>query len=232
MIISLVAFITVFYTYGAIPPQSYSLEAILKNSQEESVAMLKKMGPSTQKQLENLAFNGSEPMERRWKSVMLLTLTQGKESLPIIKKALADKEWFMRSAGLTALQKIDQDVAKKMAFEKLKMDPALMVRMKALEILRHQPNAQTRQLFWSKLSSKDSFHQNKSLWIRRDIALELARQPQQKDLNKWVSLLHESEPEMQAIASRALAKIDQSSAEKSELSVSYWREKYPKNQSL
>ncbi len=191
-----------------------------------AINRIKNVGSEGHSRLMQLAFSDKWPMKTRWKSFMLLTLSQGNQSLPVIKKALLDKVWYMRSAGLTALQSIEPQGAKKWAYKMLNSDPALMVRMKALEVLSHDRSEKVTELFWKKVYSADSLYREKSLWIREDLARLLLRQPREKDLQRWVRMLHDSDKQLQGLASQALEKLhDRNLVETT--SVSYWQEKYP-----
>ena len=94
-----------------------------------------------------------------------------------------------------------------MGLPKTESDPALLVRMKALEILKDETGDKYKELFWKKVYSPDSLNGKKSLWIRNDIARILMQDPRKKDLKRWVRLLHEHDRRLQTIASKALSKI-------------------------
>ena len=181
--------------------------------------------------LERMAFNDKWPLKTRWKSFMILTEIKGAKSLSQIKRALLSKTWYMRSAGLTALKNIDPQAAKKWAYNKLNNDPALLVRTKALEILKNEKSEKVKELFWKKVYSADSLHRNKSLWIRGDLARILLKEPRKKDLRRWVRLLHESDQELQTVASYALSKIKSDGSKNAE-NISYWQKKYPSSKKL
>jgi len=206
------------------------VESLLTRDFETTVDSLEKLGPTAYLPLQTLAFDSNQSMEKRWKSLMALAKLAGSQSLPIVEKALTDSHWFMRSAGLTALEALDKKKSLKWAFEKLKSDPALMVRMKAFEVLRGQENNSITELFWQKLHSADSFHQNRSLWIRYDLAYELLQRPRKKDIQRWVSILHGRDNKLQAIASQALSKLSGQTSPSQDNQVSFWQEKYPQSQ--
>lgn len=190
------------------------------------VQKVKNEGPLVVGVHKKRAFDSQLPMTQRWQSFMVYTQVRGKKSLPEIKRALTSKTWFMRSAGLMAMEKISIQSAKQWAYQKLMADPALMVRMKALEILQKSMDEKVITLFWSKLYASDSFHQNKSLWIRQDIAQQLAKKPRKKDLKKWIKLLHEEKQDLQNVAAQALAKMNKVSHPQGQ-ATSYWLKKYP-----
>ena len=197
----------------------------LNHSHEQAVQKVRRQGRRSLEQLRTIAFDQATPMKTRWKSFMVFTEVLGKESLPEIKKALLSKTWYMRSAGLTAMNSLDSHAARKWAYQKLGKDKALMVRMKALEILQNSMDTKVTELFWNKLYAKDSFHMNKSLWIREDLAKLLLKKPRKKDLAKWVKLLHGEDLKLQGIASQALAKLNK--VDPLSKKVSYWQERFP-----
>ena len=181
--------------------------------------------------LRTLAFDEKIPMKTRWKSFMLYTQLKGEKSISVISRALDHKDWFMRSAALTALETINESMVRRKAFDKLNSDPALMVRSKALEILQKQSGREIVELFWKKLHSPDSFHNSKSLWIRKNLALNLMKRPRRRDLNRWVQLLHGSDEEIQQVAALALSKIDNQSSSSDKTKgkdVDFWKSRYPK----
>lgn len=203
-----------------------SVAYALRAPHEMAVASIKQMGQPAVERLQQMAFSDKWPMKTRWKAFMVFTHVQGKQSTEAIKKALLSSTWYMRSAGLTALKSIDSLGAKKWAYKLLSTDPALMVRMKAVEILQETPDEKVTELFWKKINSQDSVHRQKSLWIRGDMARVLMQQPRTKDLKRWLSLLHQTDKELQQIASIALSKLHKTPS--SSNSVSYWQRKYPK----
>lgn len=217
------------FIFAAVGTDSVDQQLVyaLRAPHELAVSSVKQMGGVVLENLQKMAFNDKWPMKTRWKAFMVYTHVKGKDSHNVIKKAMISKTWYMRSAGLTALKSIDPQGAKKWAYKLLSQDPALMVRMKAVEILKENPNEKVTELFWKKINSPDSIHRRQSLWIRGDMARILMHQPRSKDLKRWLELLHQSDAELQKIASVALNKIHQS-PETSSTSVSYWQQKYPK----
>ncbi len=184
--------------------------------------------------LRTLAFDEKIPMRTRWKSFMLYTQLAGAKSLPIINQASDHKDWFMRSAALTALERVNISMARRRAFDKLNKDPALMVRAKALDILQSQFGEDVVELFWKKLHSADSFHNNKSLWIRKNLAVSLVKNPRKRDTQRWIRLLHGPDGELQQVAALALSKINNHSSSNKDANkdVSFWKSRYPNGKSL
>lgn len=208
------------------------VKSLLSKGRTEASSHMRYLGAKeAQESLRSLAFDESQKLQTRWRAIMHYTHLTGEKSVPVLKKAMLDKAWFMRSAGLTALTEINAKAAKKWAYQMLDKDSALMVRMKAFEVLKTSKNHKIRKLFWKKLFSQDSFHNNKSLWIRDDLALKLAEAPTQKELSLWVRLLHDKEHRFQKVASDALAKITKRGPA-DEVSLSYWKKRFPTSRNL
>ena len=206
------------------------IASVLKQPHEQAKEEMISLGPVAQESLKAMIFDDELPMGDRWKSFMVYTGVNGAKSMPVIKKALGHKTWFLRSASLIALEQMDESLARKWAFEKLKSDPSLLVRSKALEILQKNPDARVTELFWQKLHSKDSFYNGRSLWIRYHLAHTLLGNLQKEDLWRWVQLLHGSDSKLQRMAALALSRIrDQTQSSKD---VSYWKDQYPQTRSL
>ena len=194
-----------------------------------ALQQIEQLGKASHSVLEKLAFTEKYPMKTRWKAFMLLSISMGEQSIPMVKKALQSKTWFMRSAGLVALQSLDPQGAKKWAYRILNNDPALMVRMKAVEVLQQNPSEEVTELFWKKVYSADSLHRDKSLWIRSDLAQVLVKDPRKKDLQRWVRLLHDEDKKLQVIASLALEKLHNNGPDSAH-PVSFWQERFPAGQ--
>ncbi len=203
----------------------------LREPHQVAVSHLKSEKHHAYQPLKRIAFDEKMPLKTRWKSLMLLSEVYGSQSLPELEQAITHKAWFMRSAGLTALEKINQAKAKEFAFLKLKDDPSLLVRMKALELLKDSSNKDVKELMWKKIHSPDSFHQSRGLWIRQDLAQVLLKSAEIKDLKKWVKLLHDSESGVQVIAALALKKIGSNSNDES-MDLSVLKKRYPLQKTL
>lgn len=196
-------------SFSAIPRKKSSSDFVraLGAPHKIAVAEIYKMGPSAYRKLNDIAFDSSQPMNTRWKSFMVMTSIGNKKSLPEINKALRDKVWYMRSAGLLAMQKVDRKKSIEWAQFLLKKDPALLVRVKALDVLKDIPKDQNKDLFWNQLYSKENFHRDESLWIRGKLASHLADFPRKKDLKKWKKALFDKDVKVQNEAARAIEKI-------------------------
>ena len=200
-----------------------------------AIENLSQWGVKTYGPLKTLAFNEKIPMRTRWKSFMVYTQLAGSNSFQVINQALGHKDWFMRSAALTALESIDESLARQWALKKLNNDPALMVRTKALEILQKRSSGESVELFWKKLYSADSFYNNRSLWIRKSLAINLMEKPRKKDIHRWIRLLHGSDDDLQQVAAMALSRINtrvNKDSSPDNKDVSFWKNQYPDSRSL
>ena len=206
------------------------IASVLKQPHERAKKKMVSLGPLAQESLKAMIFDDQVPMGTRWKSFMVYTGVKGVKSMSVIERALEHKTWFLRSASLTALEQMDESLAKKWAFEKLKRDPALLVRTKALEILQKNPDARAKELFWKKLHSADSFYNGRSLWIRYHLAHTLLENLRKGDTQRWVRLLHGPDSKLQSMAALALSRIrNQIQTSKD---VSYWKAQYPQSRNL
>lgn len=223
------------FAFSAIPSKKTNseFEKALSAPLKIAVSEIYKMGPTAYRELNNIAFDATQSMNVRWKSFMVMTTIGGDKSLPEIDKALRDSVWFMRSAGLLAMQKVDRDKAINWARHLFKNDPALLVRLKATDVLRTVPDDTTKDLFWEKLYSKDNFHRDESLWIRDKIAAHLADYPRKQDFTKWKKALFDGDLKVQNQAVRAIEKITGQAKEGDEVSrVSFWQSKYMESKKL
>ena len=210
-------------------PQTNSTASVIETlrSPRTVAAQNLKNNPQSVNELKQISFNKQWPMNNRWKAFMVYVEIKEKKAFPEIKQALLSPTWFMRSAGLTAAQKVDPSAAQKWAFKLFATDKALLVRMKALEILKQSSSPKVKAMFWKKLFSQDNRKGNKSLWIRADIARILLEKSNKKDLKNWIQLLHESDKELQALATQGLKKVHQENDFEAD-QVSFWKNKYPK----
>ncbi len=187
----------------------------LRESHQDAVNIIRAEESISYQPLKQIAFDEKMPLKTRWKSLMLLSEVYGSKSLKDLQSAIDNKAWFMRSAGLTAMNSVDSSLAQKLALAKLKQDPSLLVRMKALEILKDSKDKNVRDLMWQKIHSSDSFHQNRGLWIRQDIARVLLQNTESQELKKWVRLLHDQEAIVKVIAATAVKKLKSSELDSS-----------------
>jgi hypothetical protein len=166
--------------------------------------------PESYKDLKAIAFSDREDMSARWNSLMKMTKMKKHESIVDLKRALTSKIWYMRNAGLIALDSINPDLAYEVAKKQLE-DPALVVRSAAVDILAKNKKkiAEVRELLWKEIHSKKNKIKAKSLWIRPQIGQYLANEPQANEREKFLTLAEEKDDEVRGIAQKALLKLAQ-----------------------
>ncbi len=162
----------------------------------------------TYKELRVKAFSETQEMSVRWNSLMKMTKMKKNESLIDLKKALSSNTWYMRNAGLIALDSINPELAYDVAKKQLN-DPALVVRSAAVDVLakNKMKTAEVRDLLWKEINSKKNKVKTKSLWIRPQISHFLANDPQPHEREKFLSLADEKDEEIRQIAEKALLKL-------------------------
>jgi len=162
----------------------------------------------TYKELRIKAFSDTQDMSVRWNSLMKMTKMKKIESVIDLKKALNSNTWYMRNAGLIALDSINPEMAYEVAKKQLE-DPALVVRSAAVDILAKNKKkmAEVRELLWKEIHSKKNKNKAKSLWIRPQIGQYLAIEPQANEREKFLTLADEKDEEVRQIAEKALQKL-------------------------
>ncbi len=162
----------------------------------------------TYQELRLKAFSEAEEMSVRWNSLMQMTKMKKNESVMDLKKALSSNTWYMRNAGLIALDSINPTLAYDIAKKQLN-DPALVVRSAAVDILVKNKNktAEVREILWKEIHSKKNKVKSKSLWIRPQISQYLAAEPMPQEREKFLSLADEKDDEIRGIAQTALQKL-------------------------
>ena len=143
----------------------------------------------------------------RWKAFMVMVKIGKEKSLPEVKKALQSREWFMRSAGLLALESLDSKASVVWAKKLFLKDKAMMVRAQAIDILRNNPSKELRSLMWKKLYSKENYHRKKSLWIRKKILSFLADYGDTSELQRFKKTLYDRDPRLHSVAMNGLERI-------------------------
>ena len=213
---------------------SDSIVALLKGPMQEVLKNIYKKGPEAYKKLRNISFSDQYPVGTRWKAFMALSQVGGKGSLPEIDQALTSKDWFMRNAGLLALEKIHFLKAVGRAKDMFVNDKALLVRAKALEVLQSTPNKKVRKLLWKELYSDKNYYRGKGLWIRKRIAQFLADYGEKSDLKPFLELVESEDMEDREIKPLIFPAIERllGQASKKNLSaegkVAYWTQRLKK----
>ena len=225
--------------FAAIPNPKKQVNQIVLQKLHGPHSIAKKeifsLGPKGYIALHSITFDSHNSMKTRWKAFMIMTSIGGKKSLPEIKKALYSKEWFLRSAGLLAMEKVNQKIAVKWAAHFLKKDEALMVRAQAIDILRNDPSPQNIKLVWKKLYSKENFHRGHGLWIRKNMAHFLSDHAGKSFYKSWARALHDKDVGIQQIAANTMARIsgvNKIKAMSNSKRLSYLKSRYPRKKRL
>lgn len=157
-------------------------------------------------ELRGLSRNPHQSMQVRWRSLMLMSEMNPKASIQDLLKATASSEWFMRNAGLIALEQVQKPRAIEVAQELIR-DKALVVRSAAVEVLSHSLSPAIRELFWQELYKQYNFRAEKSLWVRTQILQALAQNPQENEGKIFERLLNEKSHDIQNMSMMALEKL-------------------------
>ncbi len=166
----------------------------------------------TYKELQSKAFSNQAEMSVRWKALMDIVRMKKHDSIRDLKKALSSKVWYMRNAGLIALDSLNADMAFDVAKKQLH-DPALVVRSAAVDILikNKKRQGEVREILWRELASGKNKVKSKSLWIRPQIGEYLAQNPLPSEREKFLSLADEKDQDVRVQAEKALKKLESQS---------------------
>jgi len=167
-------------------------------------------GPEGYQALRRMSFEEAYPMATRWKAFMVMVRIGGKKSFPEIRQALLSRDWFMRSAGLQALANVDKKRAAKAARKLFRSDKAMMVRAKAVDVLRASPSRKVRKMLWSRLYAKENYYRNQGLWIRKHIVQYLVDHGKKSDLKGFLKIFNSKkleDSELKALAFPALERL-------------------------
>lgn len=156
--------------------------------------------------LTQLAFDDSQNLAVRWKSLTALAITQKRKSIPVLERALVSKEWFMRNAAMIAMARADEQATLKWV-DKMMEDPALVVRTAAVEAIRTLAAREKNLMLWEKLYAKENFKKQQSLWIRRRIVETLASFARRGEEGRFIRVLEDPDVSLHPPALEALSKI-------------------------
>lgn len=213
---NLVFFVLIFgqSLFAAIPKQVEKkadvgalAEEILTMPEKNRFAVAEKKADELFPVLITLSQSEKKSMQTRWKALTLAAHLKKGQAMPELEKALKSKEWFMRNAGLVAIQSFNAPKAMKAAKDLLK-DKALVVRSAAVEVIGSQKELgpETRDLLWEEMNASYNFRQKQGLWVREQILEKLAQSPEKKEMPLFLKALRE-EPKMHASAIVAMEKL-------------------------
>lgn len=167
---------------------------------------LQEQGPQGYRNLVSIMFNEAMSMDARWRAVTAAGRIGGELSKPELEKALKNKDWFMRNAGLIAMANIDRAQGTRWARELLS-DKALVVRAAAVDTLVDLKDASSTALLWEKLYSKENYKGKQSLFIRRQIVEALASLEAPGREGKFIQVLADNDESLHVPAIKALERL-------------------------
>lgn len=161
---------------------------------------------ATKENPKNIVFNNQYPLEMRWDAYHKIVTKNKKESIPMAKRAVKSKDWFLREAGLktfVALKPLEAKVIARDLFEK---DPSMLVRAQALSAIKILDDKSTEKLLWKSLKDPKNFRGDQSLWIRPKVVATLM-EFKMGSKEQYKALLDDKDPQIQRLAKEALAKL-------------------------
>ena len=156
--------------------------------------------------LNHFIFSNRETMSIRWKALTSLARLYPKKSRSSILRALRDSNWFLRNAGLIAMDIIDSKEGVRWAGHLLN-DSSLIVRTAAVSMIKKHKARQYKMQLLEKLNAPDSFYKNKSLWIRYHIVSALADFSEPGEEKMFISFLQDADEKLHSPAISALEKL-------------------------
>jgi hypothetical protein len=157
--------------------------------------------------LKSIVFSSKYPLEARWDAYHQIVTKNKKESIPMAKKALQSKDWFLREAGLKTFVALNPEAAKQIAKDLLKKDPSMLVRAEALSAIKILNDKTTEELLWQTLKDRKNFRGDQSLWIRPKVVATLM-EFKMGEKSQFKTLLDDKDPQIQRLAREALKKYN------------------------
>lgn len=159
------ALLLISLSFASIPKHS-KIHEVLRESPEKRLSYFKNEGAT----LRSIAFSDKESFRYRWSAFS--TLMKLKSEKKDLLRALKSEDWFLRDLGLKVAKEQFPDIAVAWS-KKLIKDPSLIVRTTAVKNLDSLGDANSLDLLWQELYSKQNFRNKRSLWIRRHIVRAL-----------------------------------------------------------
>lgn len=163
-------------------------------------------GPAKKVQKNNLkaiVFNNKYPLEERWDAYHKIVTKNRNESIPMAKRAVKSKDWFLREAGLKTFVALRPEEAKAIARNMLEKDPSMLVRAQALSAIKILNDKSSEKLLWKTLKDPKNFRGDQSLWIRPKVVATLM-EFKMGDREQYKALLDDKDPQVQRLARQAL----------------------------
>ena len=202
------SFILIFISCGSFAKISkkHRIENILYQSNRMDI--LRKKPKLSFQILEKVFYSTKYNDDLRWRALMSMARLNPKKAKFHVLKALKNKNWFFKNAGLIAMEIINPNEA--VFYSHLFLsDPSLILRTASVEIIRKYKAVQYKNLLWRKIKSKENFRKGKSLWIRKYIAQTLYEFSDEKDIYKFANLLNDPDPQIRQLAVQTLDKFSE-----------------------
>lgn len=154
-------------------PSEISIPDILSKPIVERAQEIRELKDEGHRLLASAAFDVRNGLQLRWRALTTMGRLGVEEFRAEIERALSSREWFMRNAGLIAIQNSDRDLALRWS-TRLLSDPALVVRTQAVRNLIQIDGREAEGKLWEQVFSRSNFRGQESLWVRGHIAEALA----------------------------------------------------------
>jgi hypothetical protein len=171
--------------------------------QNHAWASLPKVAAPT---LKSIVFSNKYPLEQRWDAYHKIVTKNKNESMPMARKAIQSKEWFLREAGLKTFVALSPEAAKPIARDMLQKDPSMLVRAQALSAIKILNDKSSEKLLWETLKDPKNFRGDQSLWIRPKVVATLM-EFKMGDRAQYKKLLDDKDPQIQRLAKEALKRL-------------------------
>lgn len=162
--------------------------------------------PNIKPNLKSIVFNSKYSLEARWDAYHKIVTKNKKESMPMARKAIASKDWFLREAGLKTFVALNPEAAKPLARDMLKKDPSMLVRAQALSAIKILNDKTSEKLLWETLKDPKNFRGDQSLWIRPKVVATLM-EFKMGEKSQYKNLLDDKDPQVQRLAREALKRF-------------------------
>lgn len=162
---------------------------------------------SAKENLRSVVFNSNYSLEARWDAYHKIVTKDKKQSIPLARKAVKSKDWFLREAGLKTFVALKPKEAKSIARNMLKKDPSMLVRAQALSAIKILKDKDSETLLWNSLKDPKNFRGDQSLWIRPKIVATLI-EFNLGNKEQYKGLLEDKDPQIQRLAREVLKKYN------------------------
>lgn len=171
------------------------------------VVGLQSLANSKKDILKSIAFDENEEMRMRWRALMALAKTEKEKSKEDLSKAFKSNTWFMRNGALLASPYAGKKWSLKWAKYLFEKDNALLVRMAAVDLIAENKSQDTAKLLWSRLDSKENFHNGQSLMVRGRIMKALSSWSFPNDKQNFKKYINDKDHIVKEQAALALSKL-------------------------